>query len=142
MTIVPQGAPVNGSPEWVELEPARAPHYLLHALRTPSWRAGLPPTGGQTRPRTSADAILDSRVPWPGDELAERVSELSRVLFGQSAQIRALLRELQSAVDRLATGELERDELARVVDEAWRQIGYSAITGESECDSVPSASSD
>lgn len=104
-----------GSPEWIVLEARDLPHFTLHALRTPSWRDALPVTGGQTRPRTSPEAVLSTRVPWPGEPVARRIDQLSQSLHTQRAALRDRLDALQDLVDRFAAGELDADELNRRV---------------------------
>lgn len=104
-----------GSPEWLVLEPRAHPGWLLHALRTLAWRARLPVTGGQTRPRTSADAVLGSRVPWPGPELADRVDQLSAELHERRAHLKEQLLALQEAIDAFAAGQLSEAELAQAL---------------------------
>lgn len=96
-----------GSPEWVVLRPDAPGGWLLHALRSPTFREALPVTGGQTRPRTHADAIREVRLRWPGDDPAARVDRLSSALFAERAALRARLSELQAAVDRYVAGELD-----------------------------------
>lgn len=104
--------PLVGSPEWIALEFQEAPHYALHALRSPTWRQQLPVTGGQTRPRTTAADVLASRVPWPEDVLATRVDALSRKLHEERANLRGRLDGLQGLVDRYAAGEIDEAALA------------------------------
>jgi hypothetical protein len=108
---------VVGSTEWVVLEPDRWPHYLLHALRTSAWRAGLPVTQGQTRPRTTVDAILESAVPWPGEPVAARVDSLARRLHEERARVRERLAALETALERFAAGAITEEELATAVQE-------------------------
>jgi len=117
VAIAPEGSvPMAGSAEWVPLETPR-PHYLFHALRAPAWRGHLPVTGGQTRPRTTVDAVLDSRVRWPGDALADRIDATSAALFEARARVHAQLVALQSAVDRHAAGEIDDARLAAELSE-------------------------
>jgi hypothetical protein len=97
------------------LRGAARPHWLLHALRTPAWRAALPATGGQTRPRTTPADVLDAPVPWPGDEVAAAVDTLSRHLFAERAALGGQLAALQQAVDRFAAGEISAVELGDTV---------------------------
>ncbi|MBX2803838.1 MAG: N-6 DNA methylase [Myxococcales bacterium] len=101
-----------GSPEWVVLEPAEHPGWLLHALRSPTFRASLPVTGGQTRPRTSPGAVLDSQLPWPGDRTAAAVDALSAELFAERAALRRRLLGLQEAVDAFLDGRIDAEQLA------------------------------
>lgn len=105
-----------GSPEWIVLRPRRHGHFLLHALRTPTWRAGLPVTGGQTRPRTSPEHVVAAGVPWPGEELASRIDSLSAELHEERARLRTRLDGVQAAVDRFASGELDAAGLAAEID--------------------------
>lgn len=109
--------PLLGSPEWIVLAPRRHRHWLLHALRAPAWRASLPVTGGQTRPRTSAGAVLASKVPWPGDALAGRIDALSARLLAERAALRDRLDRLQAAVDGFAAGDLDEEALEVAVAE-------------------------
>jgi protein-L-isoaspartate O-methyltransferase len=107
--------PLVGSTEWVVLEVPRFRNWVLHAMRSPAWRAQLPVAGGQTRPRTSAAAVLASRVPFPGEALAERVDQLSAALLAERAVLRAQLASLQAAVDGFAAGQLDAAALAAAV---------------------------
>ncbi len=105
---------VVGSTEWLPLAPVAHGHWLLHALRAPAWRDALPITEGQTRPRTTGDAVLDAPVAWPGEAVAARVHRLSERLHAERAALRARLDALQSLVDRFAAGEID----AAALDEA------------------------
>jgi hypothetical protein len=102
-----QGLPLLGTPEWIALEPCHKPHWLLHALRTPTWRAHLPVTTGQTRPRTTHAQVAQMPVPWPGDPLASRVDRLSRSLHDERWSLRQRLDALQRAVDAWSAGVLD-----------------------------------
>jgi hypothetical protein len=113
--VVVADRPAVGSPEWIVLRPERWSHWLMHALRTPTWRDGLPVTDGQTRPRTTVEAVLDSAVAWPGDEIAQAVHELSADLLRERARLRAQLGELQIAIDRFAAGEIDAEGLMEAV---------------------------
>ncbi len=104
-----------GSPEWITLHAKQWPHFLAIALRTPSWRAQLPATEGQTRPRTSADRVMETDVPWPGDALAQRIDALSRNIADRRAELRERLVGLQGLMDRFARGELDESELKALV---------------------------
>jgi protein-L-isoaspartate O-methyltransferase len=112
--------PLVGSTEWIPLTAERWPHYLLHALRTPAWRARLPVTGGQTRPRTSPGAVLASSVPWPGEEAAARIHALSERAHRRRAALRDQLSALQALVDRFAEGELDEGELLAALEDLER----------------------
>lgn len=105
-----------GSPEWIVLEPVRCGHYVLHALRTPTWRAALPIASGQTRPRTSGEQVVGTAVPWPGDALALRIDALSSGLFAERARLRARIVAVQDAVDRFAAGDLTPEGLGEAID--------------------------
>ncbi|HHO54556.1 MAG TPA: hypothetical protein ENK18_27705 [Deltaproteobacteria bacterium] len=118
--------PLVGSPEWLVLEARDHPGWLLHALRTEAWRARLPVTGGQTRPRTSASAVLGSRVPWPGPEVAARVDRLSASLHERRARLKEQLLALQDAVDAFARGALDEAALGEALD---RLEGRDAAAG-------------
>jgi len=87
-----------GSPEWVVLAAPRYGHYLWLALRTRAWRAQLPVTGGQTRPRVRADDVVDTAVPWPGDELVEAVDAVAAQLLARRRELEEALGGLQRAV--------------------------------------------
>jgi methylase of polypeptide subunit release factors len=108
------GRPLAGSGEWCALRSPKG-HYLLHALRTPAWRASLPTTAGQTRPRIHARDVLASEVAWPGDALAERIASLSSRIHAERAALRVKLDALQAAVDGFAAGDLDGDGLADVL---------------------------
>jgi methylase of polypeptide subunit release factors len=114
-TVAIAPADAFGSSEWIALEPRKLPHWLLLALRTPAWRASLPLTGGQTRPRTTAEAVATSRVPWPGEEVASRADALAAQLHAQRASLRDRLLRLQEAVDRFGAGEIGAEELDAIV---------------------------
>lgn len=90
-----------GSPEWVVLAAPRYGHYLWLALRTAGWRAQLPLTGGQTRPRTTAQAVLDSRVPWPDEALVAAVDAEVAELHAQRQATASRLEALQAAMAAL-----------------------------------------
>jgi hypothetical protein len=96
-----------GSPEWVVLRPTELGYALLHALRTPEWRRRLPATEGQTRPRTTARAVLETPIPWPAEHIAVRVDALSRSLHRERRALRQRLVALQDAIDQHAAGELD-----------------------------------
>jgi len=115
VTVVPPSEePVVGSPEWVALE-ADAPRWVWLVTRTEAWRSQLPVAAGQTRPRTTAEAVLDTRLPWP-EALAHRVDDLAARLLAERAQLAQRLERLQRAVHTFVQ---DRDEaaLARAVDE-------------------------
>jgi len=112
--------PLAGSTEWIPLVAERWPHYLLHALRTPSWRARLPVTGGQTRPRTAPAAVLATPVPWPGEEAAARIHALSERAHRRRAALRGRLSALQDLVDRFAGGDLDEQALLAALDDLER----------------------
>lgn len=118
--------PTAGSPEWIVLSPEQHPHWLLHALRSPTWRAALPVTQGQTRPRTTVDAVLDSRVRHPGHDGAAAVDRLSADLRRARREATLALARLQAAVDRHQSGELDDEGLLAVVREL---SGYEAGSG-------------
>lgn len=109
--VPPVQGPLVGSLEWIALRVRFAPHYVLHALRTPSWRRGIPVTRGQTRPRFHAADVLARTIPWPGDELAEQVDRMSRRIHSERAELRVRLELLQAAVDAFASGEISAEEL-------------------------------
>ncbi|MEQ1567516.1 MAG: hypothetical protein ABMA64_17880, partial [Myxococcota bacterium] len=112
---VPPGPAVVGSPEWIALEPLRHPGWLLHVLRSPTWRASLPVASGQTRPRTTPEAVRDAPVPFPGPTLAERVDALSARWLDARRAAGEQLEALQRAVDAFAaSGSAEA--LAAAVD--------------------------
>jgi len=112
--------PLVGSTEWIPLIAERWPHYLLHALRTPSWRARLPVTGGQTRPRTAPSTVLATPVPWPGEEAAARIHALSERAHRSRAALRRQLSALQGLVDRFAEGDLDEADLLRALEDLER----------------------
>jgi len=123
VVVRPEGieGPVVGSTEWLPLVPRAAGHWLLHALRTPTWRDALPITEGQTRPRTTGEAVLASAVSWPGEAVAGRVDALSRRLYAERASLRARLEALQDAVDRFAAGEIDASTLDETVEALERE---------------------
>lgn len=105
-----------GSAEWIQVRAPRLRHFLLHALRTPTWREQLAVTGGQTRPRTSLRAVRSSVVPWPGDAAAARVDALSERILTERAALRTRLDALQALLDRFAAGEIDAEALDRAVE--------------------------
>ena len=115
---VPEDGPEElvGSPEWTALEADQYPRYLLAALRTPSWRESLPIPTGQTRPRITVDDVLDSRVPWPGDEVAAEVDAVLADLLGARRDLRERMLRVQAAVDAFAAGEIDPATLRTLVD--------------------------
>ncbi len=106
VSLVPDGVRAQGSPEWIRLAPAHHPHYAFHALKSPAWRSQLPPTTGQTRPRTDAETVLRTGIPLPKDALLDRIEALSSTLLEERRRLRARLVELQRAVDAYVAGEL------------------------------------
>ena len=114
---MPPGLDALGSPEWIRLVPAHHPHYALHALRSPAWRAQLPPTTGQTRPRTDPDTVLHTSVPLPEPALLDRIEALSAGLFEERRRSRARIEALQRAVDGFVSGELDEPGLAEQLAE-------------------------
>lgn len=104
-----------GSPEWICLR-SELPHYLLHALRTPVWRSQLSITGGQTRPRTTQDAVMSTQVPWPGEETAIRIDRVARQLREQRARLADILEALQERVDAFAEDAAALDALTAFLD--------------------------
>lgn len=102
----PTDRPLVGSPEWIVLDVPRVPHWVWLVLRTEAWRAQLPVPAGQTRPRTSAEAVLQTRVPWRDDAggtvpaaLVDRVDDLAADLLARRAALSRQLRDLQDAVE-------------------------------------------
>jgi len=112
VALMPPGLDALGSPEWIRLVPAHHPHYALHALRSPAWRAQLPPTTGQTRPRTDSQTVLETSVPLPQPALLDRIEALSAGLFEERRRSRARILALQGAVDGFVSGELDERALA------------------------------
>lgn len=113
----------GGSPEWIVLEPARVGAFLTHALRTPTWRASLPVAHGQTRPRIGPDAVLASAIRWPGDAVAERIHAVSSRVHAERRRLRAVLVDVQGAVDRFAAGEIDEAELGAEIDALESRLG-------------------
>jgi SAM-dependent methyltransferase len=111
--VHPGGPPIAGSPEWIVLRPARWPRWLRHALRTPTFRRALP-TAGQTRPRTTVDAVLGAVLPAPSEPVRAIVDAVSASLAERHRRASAGLRQLQAAVDAHAAGEIDDDALAAV----------------------------
>jgi len=107
----PTDGSLIGSPEWIVLRPCGRPGWLLLALRSPTWRATLPVTGGQTRPRTTREAVLDSKIAWPGSAVADRAGALAERLHTERRALGDRLAALQAAVDAFAAGVLDRDAL-------------------------------
>jgi hypothetical protein len=110
VTVVPpeDGTPTVGSPEWVVLDVPKGRHWVWLVARTEAWRSQLPVAAGQTRPRTTAEAVLETRVPWPGD-LVERADALAARLLEERASLARQLEELQGAVAQFVA---HRDEPA------------------------------
>ena len=100
--VVVAPVPAAGSPEWVVLSAPRYGHYLWLYLRTAAWRAQLPLSGGQTRPRVRADDVLATSVRWPGDALAADVSALAEELVAERRRLQERLEGLARAVARFA----------------------------------------
>ena len=107
---------VVGTPEWIAVRGHRYTGWLLHALRTPAWRESLPHTTGQTRPRTTLEAVRGTSLPWPGDALASRVDALSTRIRSVRAREEARLLALQRAVDDWSAGDLDDEGFARLLD--------------------------
>ncbi|MCB9674602.1 MAG: SAM-dependent DNA methyltransferase [Alphaproteobacteria bacterium] len=113
VALVPPGPEHVGSPEWIRLVPTHHAHYAFHALRSPAWRAQLPPTTGQTRPRTDPETVLATAVPMPGTALLDRIEALSAGLLEARRRSRARLLALQEAIDAYVSGELDEAALGR-----------------------------
>lgn len=111
-------APLVGSTEWIPLEPAEHPHALLLCLRTPAWRAQLGSTEGQTRPRTTRDAVLAAGVRWPAPAVVARLDAAAACIHQQRSALLAELQGLQELVDAYARGELTDAELGQRLDSA------------------------
>ncbi len=102
----PTDGSLVGSPEWIVLDVPRLPRWVWLVVRTEAWRAQLPVPAGQTRPRTSPDAVLHTHVPWPDDAggtvpsaLVDRVDDLAADLLARRAALSRQLRDLQDAVE-------------------------------------------
>ena len=108
--------PAVGTPEWIAVRGARHTGWLLHALRTPAWREGLPLTSGQTRPRVTLADVAATTVPWPGEDLAARVGSLSQRIRERRSRDRRRLVTLQDVVDRWSAGELDDAQLEAQLD--------------------------
>ena len=105
---VAYGERLLGSPEWLVLADCPAPHLLATLLRTEAWRTHLPTTGGQTRPRTTADAVLGSRVPWPADEQRDALEAGIAGLYAARADIAERLARIEAAAaEYVETGDVE-----------------------------------
>ncbi|MEZ4318861.1 MAG: N-6 DNA methylase [Myxococcota bacterium] len=117
VSLMPDDLEAVGSPEWIRLLPEHHPHFAFHALRSPAWREQLPPTTGQTRPRTDVDTVLATAVPLPGSAVLDRIEALSAGLLEQRRRSRARLVALQEAVDAWVSGQLTEAELVRRVAE-------------------------
>lgn len=109
------GVEAVGSPEWIRLQTAH-PQFLLRALRSQAWRDQLPPTTGQTRPRTDAETVLDTRLPLPSDPTLARVEALGRSLFAEKARLEERLAALEQAVQDYVEGVDEPGLLAALED--------------------------
>lgn len=119
ITVAPEDG--HGSPEWIRLE-TEHPHALFHMLRTPAWRDGLPPTTGQTRPRTDAAAVLASALRPLGAQATEQVEALSSTLHQQRRELRRALEQLQHLIDAHQAGELEEAALVAELGEIRRSL--------------------
>ena len=104
-----------GSPEWVVLGTPRYGHYLWLYLRTAAWRAQLPHSGGQTRPRVRAADVLATAVRWPGDELASEVDALAAAILARRRALREALERLADGVERFSE-DGDAEALRSVVD--------------------------
>lgn len=114
VVLVPPHLEAVGSPEWIRLE-TTTPHYLLRALRSPTWREQLPPTTGQTRPRTDAETVLATRIPRPPQAELEVMETLGARLFAERARLGERLRELEAAVHRFVAHP-DDEELAEALE--------------------------
>ncbi len=90
---------VAGSPEWVVLRFVRGPRWAVHAMETPSFRASLPSTAGQTHPRITARGLLDTPIPWADETLVDRVDRLSERLHARRQSAELGIAAVQQAVD-------------------------------------------
>ncbi len=126
VTRVPaDSAPLRGSFEWIPLAAGPAGGYLACALRTAAFRARLPPTSGQTRPRTSPAAVLATPIRWPGAERAAAWTALSDAVAATRDRARAAQELLQAAAERWESGEGSASELDAAVAAARAALGAS-----------------
>ena len=106
IAITPPDFEGVGSSEWIRLTTAH-PYALLHTLRTPTWRSGLPPTTGQTRPRTDEDSVLGASLRRLPRSAIELLDTLSRQHHAARRRALANLDALQALVDAHQSGELD-----------------------------------
>jgi hypothetical protein len=106
--------PLAGSPEFVALEAGDDAGFLAAALRSPAWRARLPSTTGQTRPRTTPGDVLATPVRPPAG-LGARWTAVSAHLLAARARARDGLAALQAAMDAYQAGTLDAAELERAL---------------------------
>jgi SAM-dependent methyltransferase len=109
----PEGFPpdVQGSGEWIALEPLGSADFLLLALRSSFARAQLPVTAGQTRPRIHADDVVGLELPDPGPAVRTRLDTLLASIYAERRRLRARLDTVTALYERFGRGELSADEL-------------------------------
>lgn len=104
-----------GSPEWISLRFADTPRWALHALRTPTFRSGLPCGSGQTHPRIDDASVCEAPIPWASEPKRRAVDRRSTYLHAMRDGADQALDALQRAVDAWAAGD--GDALAAVLGE-------------------------
>ena len=118
VAVVPEAdEPLLGSTEWVALRGVEHPHALARLLRTPSFLASLPDTGGQTRPRLSAETVGEQRLRIPEEPVMAQLDGLARRLVEARARLRERLLALEALTAAYADGQLDDRALQARLDE-------------------------
>jgi len=108
--------PIVGSTEWVSLVPHSRPAFALVAARSEFVRRQLADTGGQTRPRTTAEAIAAAQVPLPPDDLQQQLNRVVKDALDVRLAARLRLDAAQAAYAEWGRGELDNDGLRAALD--------------------------
>lgn len=102
---------IFGSSEWVRLVPRSHPYFVLTAARSDFVRTRLADTGGQTRPRTTVDAIATAPVPLPPTGCVELIDRIVGDAHRARAQARRRMDQASAAYGAWGRGELDDAEL-------------------------------
>ena len=98
---------IFGSSEWVRLVPRSHPYFALTAARSDFVRARLADTGGQTRPRTTVDAIAKAPVPLPPSGCVELIDRIVGDAHRARARARRQMDQASEAYAAWGRGELD-----------------------------------
>lgn len=106
-----------GSAEWVPLMPEAHPHFALLAARSSFTRTQLSQTGGQTRPRTSPQAIAAAEIPLPTEATRARLDRALHAAHTQRLAARQRLDRIAQAYEDWGSGLIEEVDLIEILEE-------------------------